>query len=400
MSVLNKFRRIEYNFNKNFLTCLYQVRQIVEPEEDDDNNSTIHDDPKDAVIFQHLDRAYEHWFNKLQQNPRCMDACIRFHNLVEDYDQMLRGRDTQVFTVNGDFFTQLFNDSVYNEEKDREEMLFDASVNLDTPYLYDCLSDGLDGEDDEDAKGNLWTVIIGLYRLCVLICIYLKMPLVKEIIDMILINNPDLNQRNIFEKIFKEFKGKRRLRKLIMKLLKAKGDNFGDIFNSLQKVIATFSDEVNIDTNMKQNMELAKQKMRQLFDTILQQAHITNLSEEEKSQLVEALEDNKEDVLQDFVEEKRITDQELQTLQTLYKEKGLDKMNVTKVVKGLGETMEKMMTAIANNDEEAMQNVLTSAGSGLNINTEEIEKMQAEMDALENIDSDDDDDDDDNEVKV
>lgn len=377
MSVLEKFRRIEYNFNKNFLICLYQVRQIVEDEEDE----------KDVEIFNHLDRAYDHWFNKLQQEPRCMDACLRFHHLVSDYDEMLRGRDTQVFTINGDFFTELFNDKYYNEEKGREELLFDSSVCLDTSYLYDCLSDGLDEDDDEeeseDAKGNLWTVIIGLYRLCVLICIYLQTPLVKDIIDMILINNPDLNQRNIFDKITKNFMGNRRLRKLIMKLLKSKEDNFGDIFNSLQKVIGTFSDEVNIDTNMKKNMETAKKKIAELFDSILNEANVTTLNDEERRQLIEALEDNRQDTLQDFVEEKRITQTELDTIQQLYKQRGLDKMNVTKVVKNLGSTMEKMMAAIETNDEDAMKNILSSVGSGMNLDSEQLEKMQAEMKMFE-----------------
>jgi hypothetical protein len=364
--VLEKFRRIEHNFNKNFLIILYQIKQIVEGDED----------PRDIQQYTLLEAAYTSWYGKLQENPRCMDACLLFYDSVKDFHELLLKRDTQLFTINGDFFSNIFDQK-----------------GIDTPYLFDQLRDGLDSDDEEDdqgiseeekdAKDNMWSSIIGLYRLCVLICIYLKMPLVKEIIDMILINNPDLNQRNIFEKIFKEFKGKQRLRKMIMKLLKSKGDSFGDIFNSLQKVIATFGPEVNMDTNMKNNMDLAKKKVRSLFDGILKQAGVTSLSDEQTDRLIEALEEKKTEVLDEMVEEKLISSDQVTKIDELYRAQGLDKMNVTKVVKDLGNTMEEMMAAIESNDEDAVRNVLSKAGAGLNLDPEELEKMQSEMERFE-----------------
>src|SRR5207253_1317923 len=96
-------------------------------------------------------------------------------------------------------------------------------------------------------KANFWSMLIGLYRLSVVICIYLKMPLVKELIDMIVSSNPDLNQSNVFERIFKQIRGKSRMHRLLMKLMKSKSENFIEIFNSLQRVIATFSSEANMD---------------------------------------------------------------------------------------------------------------------------------------------------------
>jgi len=366
--VLEKFRRIEHNFNKNFLIILYQVKQIVEGE----------DDAQDLQQYTLLQAAYTKWYQKLQTDPRCMDACMLFYESVKDYHELLLKRDTQLFTVNGDFFSNVFD-----------------QTGLNTPYLFDQLRDGLesDSDDDEeeekvsaeekDAKDNMWSSIIGLYRLCVLICIYLKMPLVKEIIDMILINNPDLNQSNIFEKIFKEFKGKRRLRKMIMKLLKSKGDSFGDIFSSLQKVIATFGPEVNMDTNMKKNMEMAKTKVRSLFEGVLKQAGVTGLNEEQTNQLIEALEEKNQVRMHDFVEEKLITAEQVDKIDQLYREQGLDKMNVTKVVKDLGHTMEEMMAAIESNDENAVKAVLSKAGAGLNLDPAEMERMQSEMEKFE-----------------
>jgi len=370
-SVLEKFQKIEHNFNKNFLLTLYQIRSIVEGETDE----------KDMKQFELLDNAYTTWWTKLQNNPKNSEACALFYDAVKDYHELLMKRDTQIFTINGDFFSNIFGET-----------------GIDTPYLFDCLRDGLDsddeGEEDQvngDAKENLWSSIIGLYRLCVLIMIYLKMPLVKEVIDMILVSNPDLTQSNIFAKIFTEFKGKRRLRKLIMKLLKSNEDSFSDIFTSLSKVIATFSSEVSPDMNMKSNMEIAKKKVNSMFDDILTQVGVTTLNDVVKTQLLERLEEKKS--LEDFIEEKHLTQQQVHNIQDLYKTRGLDKMNVNKVVKDLGSVMSDMMGAIQSGNEDDIKKILANAGGGLNMDPAELEKMQSELEKFEHEDDADDDDD-------
>jgi hypothetical protein len=268
--------------------------------------------------------------------------------------------------------------------------------------LYSQLSDGTEEVADggeagpvEDAKENLWSTLIGLYRLSVLLCIYMKMPLVKEIINMILVSNPDLNQSNIFNRIFSEFKAKNnvRLRKLIMKLLKSKGDAFGDIFNSLQKVIATFSSDVKLDTSMQQNVEVAKQKIRSLFQQILQAAGVGDkLDEAQQTALLEALESKADDAtLQEaWVTGGLLTAEELQAVRDTYTKQGLDQMNVSKVVSGLGQTMEKMMAAIQSNDEAAMQEVLQSAGEGLSMDPAQMQQMQEEMERMGEMEDDED----------
>jgi len=367
-SVLEKFQKIEHNFNKNFLLTLYQIRCIVEGETDE----------KDAKQFELLDSAYTKWWTKLQNNPKNSEACSLFYDAVKDYHELLMKRDTQIFTINGDFFSNIFGEK-----------------GIDTPYLFDCLRDGLDSDDEGeetaqgDAKENLWSSIIGLYRLCVLIMIYLKMPLVKEVIDMILVSNPDLTQSNIFEKIFTEFKGKRRLRKLIMKLLKSNEDSFSDIFTSLSKVIATFSSEVSPDMNMKSNMEIAKKKVNAMFDEILTQAGVSNLSDIVKGQLLERLEEKKG--AEDLVEEKYLTQEQLHNIQDMYKTRGLDKMNVNKVVKDLGSVMSDMMGAIQSGNEDDIKKILANAGGGLNMDPAELEKMQSELEKFEHEDEGDED---------
>lgn len=373
LSILEKFNQIEVNYNKNFLLYLHQIMQIVEPDEQASHAEVLQS--AEYRQYQLLARAYEEWYERIQANPRCMESCVAFYNAVGEGHELLMKRDQQLFTVNGDFLARTFE-----------------CEGLDTPFLFHELSDGLDAdaeaqpEDERDAKDNFWSMTIGLYRLAAMICIYLKMPIVREIIDMILLDNPDLNQSNMFSKIFSKFKGSRRLRKLIMKLMKSKEDNFGEIFTSLQKVIATFGSEVNLDTNMHANLAQAQQKVRAAFEQILSRAGVTGLTPEQTTQLIDALEERNQPALRDLVDEQLVTEAQLARVQSLYSEEGLDKVQVNKVVKDLGRTMTDMMAAIESKDEEAVQNILSRAGAGMNLPSEELAQMQTEMETLEKED--------------
>jgi len=365
--VFEKFKRIEHNFNKNFLLFSYQLTCVLEGEESE----------KDVEQCKLLQAAYAKWYDRLQTDPRDMSACLLLYDSVKDYHELLMQRDTQIFTINGDFFSNIL-----------------GQKGIDTAYLYDQLSDGMESQESsnepvEDAKDNLWNSIIGLYRLCVLICIYLQMPLVKEIIDMILINNPDLNQNNIFEKIITEFKSKRRLRKMIMKLLKNNGDSFGDIFNSLQKVIATFGSEVNATPNL----DAVKQKVRGVFEDILKQSDIKHLDTTQTDRLIAALEDKNEPELTAMITEQLITPDQLELVEKKYKAQGLDKMNVSKVVKDLGSTMNDMMKALESNDENAVKDILAKAGSGMNMDQKEMQTIHEDLSLFEKEAEEDSDDD-------
>ena len=361
-SILDKFNRIDEQFNKNYLVFLNQVTDILEGEPSE----------KDVQQFTLLSEAYEYWYIKLQNDPKDPEPCALMYAAVKDCHDLLMKRDTQLFTIHDDFFAMLF-----------------SKPGLDTAYIFDNLRDGLDPEDEalpedeRDAKDNLWGAIIGLYRLCTLICIYLKMPLVKEIIDMILTTNPDLNQGNILDKIWSTFRGDKRLRKLIMKLLKSKGDSFGDIFSSLQKVIATFSSEVSMDSNLKNNLDAAKKQLRAVMVQIFTESGVTNLTDDQSSQLIEALDDNKTQRLADFVEEKIITQEQLASIQKEYKARNLDKMNGTKMIRNLGESMTNIMNAIENEDESAVNRILQQTETGLNIHPDEFKLMQTEMEGFQ-----------------
>lgn len=375
LTILEKFNQLEANFNKHALMYLYKIMGIVDSEPKDDKDQRQHD---------LLSEAYEYWYEKITENPKSMDLCVSLYNAVGDAHELLMKRDQQLFTLNGDFLTNIFQ--VPGKKMGK----------IDTVYIYDQLSDGLDEEsaeqpeDERDAKDNFWSMTIGLYRLSAMICIYLKMPIVREIIDMIIVDSPELNQTNMFQTIFSKFKGSKRLRKLIMKLMKSKEDNFGEIFTSLQKVIATFNSEVNVDTNMQANLETIRKKMRESFETVLRKANVKGLTQEQASQLAVALEEKNESALNDLVEESIVTKEQLARVQSLYVEQGLDKMPMNKVVKDLGQTMTDMMAAIESNDEKAVETILSRAGAGLNLPSEEIARMQTEMEVLEQEDQEED----------
>lgn len=370
MTMLEKFNQLEVKYNKSFLIYMHQIMQIVDED----------DDPKNKRQLELLASAYEHWYSKIQEDPRCMESCVSFYKAVGDGHELLMKRDEQIFTLYGDFLGNAFE-----------------AKGVDTKYIVDQLGDGLDPdamnrpEEERDAKENFWSATISLYRLAAMICIYLKMPVVREIIDLILLDNPDLNQSNMFSRIFSKFKGSKRLRKLIMKLMKSKDDNFAEIFTSLQKVIATFSSEVSIDSNMQTNLETAQKQVRATYDSLLTEANVGGLTDEQKTQLIDALEEKNSLRLADLLEEKVISEEQLKSVQALYKQKGLDKMQVNKTVKDLGRTMEDMMAAIQSNDESKVQQILSRSNvGGLNLPPEEIARMQSEMEQLEEEDNEED----------
>lgn len=377
-SISEKFAQIELNFNRSYLIALYQIRSIVDDE----------DDPEDFAQAKLLHQSYEYWFQKLQSNPRDPAACDAFYAAVKDHHDLLMARDAQLFTIQGDLFANIFQ-----------------QPGLNTPYIFDQLADGLDGDDENlevapdgrDGKDNMWTTIINVYRLCVLIAVYLKNDLVKEIIDMIMLSNPDITGSNIFEKVMGEFRSKRRLRKLIMKLMKSNEESFGDIFSSLQKVIATFSGEVAPDLNMKKNMDAANAHVKKLFDSILVDAGVQNLNAEQSGVLLEALQNDNQAGQTFFVDAGVLTTEQLEQVQSLHQVRNLKQLNLGKTVKDLGVAMESMCKALETGDEEQVKKVFAEAGAGLSLPKEEIEKITADVQQFEAEAAAENDDDDDQE---
>ncbi len=370
-SLVEKFHQIEFNFNDSFLVTLNQLQQIVADQEDE----------QERAQYKALSHAYRVWYRHIEQDSSTKDACTQFYESVEDVHDLIMARDTQLWTVDGDFFGKLFSvEGLETEEEGKVEF-----APIDTPYLWSLLDDGDDEEEGDDSRLHLWNAIIGLYRLSVLICIYLRMPLVKEIIDMILMQNPDINQQNIFEKIFSQFKGRKsRLRRLINKLMRSKGDQFGEIFDSLQKVVATFQGEVSMDP--QKAMEGAQEKVSAMFDRTLEE-HKVHLTAEEKGPILQALASGQTGPLDELVEEKRISPEQRERLVATFKQPGMSQVNM---ITSLGSTMKQMMHAIETKDEEKLKAIAEETGANLPFDMSQLEDLS---DAESDSEADDEDDD-------
>jgi hypothetical protein len=349
VDILDKFRKIEYNFNKNYLLTLYQIKEIVQDAKTE----------KEADQLQKLDDSYKRWFDTLQRDPKCMDACQFFYEAVGDNNELLKSKNENIFEMQGDFFSLIF---------DQE--------GLSTTFLYGLLNDGSDPTCSEDAKCNLWDALNGLYGLAVLICIYLKMPLVKEIIDVILVSNPTLNQKNVFETIMKEFKGKRTLRKLIMKLLKSKDDNFSEIFKCLQKVMSTFSSGVNASYQINPNLQNQKPNSTSL--EVISKL-VGDMKIEDRDQLTTALEEKDDHTLESLVSRGCVTKEQMEQVKINF---NLKNLATPEVVGDLGKTMEKVMSAFNTDSEVDIQKIFEE--SGMNFGGIDISKLQGELSGFEN----------------
>ena len=367
-SMLGKFKAIESRFNRSYLTLLFQLREQVAEDEQADSDERSEKEKEQSIL---LDEAYGRWYYEITDDARTTTSTEFLYAAIGDNHNLIQGRDEQLFTKDGDFLSMVF---------DQE--------GLDTPFLYDLLPDGLDEEcgptDDNDGKSNLWGALMGLYRLSILIVIYLKNSLVSDIINLILAGSPDINQSNIFENICKQFKGKRKLRKLIMKLLKSKDDCFGDIFTSLQRVIGTFGGDMSMDKGMKANMDASKTKQRDMFETLLADQKVS-VSDDQQTTLLHALDSGSGEDADLLVSAGVLTIEQLTNLRESFKTRGLDKMNVSKVVSDLGGTMKSMMDAINSGNEDDMKKVLEQSGAGMNFEDMGLDmtELQAEMDEFE-----------------
>jgi len=353
-----QFRRVEQNFNKNYLKTLWQVMEIVADEPDQ----------KDVRHYNALKEAYTHWYHRIEDDPNDMTACIQMHDAIGDHNDMLKIRDTQLFTINGDLLGNMFAVAVNAKGKVKP-----MPLSVDTPYLFDMLDDGLDG--GVDAKEHFWSTLSSLYRLCVLICIYLKMPLVKEIIDIILLSNNAINPQNFASTMMNEFKGStptsRRLRRLLAKLMRQKDSDFTNILNSFQKVISTMAPEASQSSGPTDSTGPSGQ------DRIVTLQAATGASIDEATAFYADVDAGT-------------------TLEDACAKHGFDPFKIQAqapgasapgafggMPNGLGETFQSMMNALQTGDESKMQEVLSKAGAGFNMQPEEFNRMKEEMDSLE-----------------
>ena len=390
--LLDRFRNIEVGFNTKFLTVLNQIRAIV------DDPQTEFESGQHAILTE----TYNSWLEKLNSDPESTEACEYFYQAVGDRHIQLKAADSNFLRcAEPDFFCQAFNCEGVSTCA-LFDLLGDGSVDLEEEGLDGTKGrDGDDSAQSENYQGNLWEALVGLYRLSVLVCIYLRMPLVKELIDLILSGNPDINRENVFGKIFGEFQNKKRIRDIIMKLLKDDDDNFTEIFKSLQKVISTFSE--NTPQNSRTQTATPDQGMpREVFDKVLnklvadrqfpetavvgrsdirtclyEQLCRTSTGKEPLGAVEES-----ERILTETIYVPQIaTKEEVQRLRTALDQKTAQSNPST--MGDLGGTIQRMMEAIGSGSEEDLKDILSQNDTPFDIKDLDLESIRKEMGDLD-----------------
>lgn len=363
--IQERFRLLEHNFNKTFLVTLHQIKSIVEGEPD----------PEDVRHTQLLENAYEHWFEKLQAEPDNLDAVLQMHELVGNNHALMIARDESLFTLNGrDFFTDLFND----------EVLFsypDACLN--TVYLVNQLATGLEDDEDtdgeeeqEDARANLWDALKGLYRLCVLICVYQRNPLLKELIDVITISSSGTDMRSMLPNMMKNLKNKSSFRRLLMKVMNTNAD-FEDLFSEMRKVFAVLSPETEAGSGPTA-AQIGEHKT-QLFTVEWTQQHLNMIPDSKTRQAVAAsLSAAEWPGRTDLETEHKLSEAQAEEVLSAAKRSWRMYRRQHQELKMPSHTViSDLMDAITEQDGDSMQDIM--AEYGVDMNTEEMQRLQDDL---------------------
>ena len=168
------------------------------------------------------------------------------------------------------------------------------------------------------------------------------------------------------------------------KLMKSKEDDFKDVFNSLQKIIATFtmsSDSTgNVNTNGFQlpTLDISKHitnERKEMFSKY----GLDNLNKEEKETLLDAIVKNDEKTIDRF--KLKVDAKKLSQFREQYKAtEGLNNKNISNVVENLGNSMDVMMKAIDNGDDFDVNNILKN--TGLNLGDFSLNDLQSQIESL------------------
>jgi hypothetical protein len=256
------------------------------------------------------------------------------------------------------------------------------------------------------------------------------MPLVKEIIDVVLADNPNIAKGNIFEKICGDFKDNGKLRRLIKKLMKSNSDSFEDIFDSLKRVVATFGEGGGVEegavggmdalsgmlgglglgvgggggeagvSSPDQAMDMLRHNILGRFREIVRdvcgsvvegsdskEEEVVDLNDADCDSLFEALSTGDADAAEGHCEQHGITAVQLAKIQERFKSEGLHK--ACEMSKSLNKTVSEMMSALQSNDETAVEQMLAKAASELPFDVQDV--VHSENSADEDDDAEDDD---------
>lgn len=364
IDIAKRFENIAFESNDQYLNLMARVKYTVAEDRDEDEQK------------QHelMKKTYAYWYDYMKNDPYTMTPAENLFYAVANDHKLLLAKDTQILQLH-------FKDKDGTEKiRDLFSVAFGCQ-GLNTPFIYSLWGDGVTSENDD--RGAFWNGMISVYRLMTLRVIYVKTPLVKDIIDIITTKNPDLNQQNIASKIFKEFKDKKHFRNLMKKLQDTSEVDMKDIFNNLQKVVAMFSPQVKVDGAMQEKMEAQRSKMKDAFVEILEECEIKNLTDEEQDELMKDVDSQQNKRIKKWTDSKKVDKATMKKIKAKFNVRGLYKMDISNTVANLGASMEKMMAAVESNDEDQMKELMQDLAPTMDLDAGELEKMQKEFEEVE-----------------
>lgn len=360
-SFSEKFQQVCYRFNECFLLTLHQLTEIAS------QRST----PEESAHHDLLNDTYAKWYGVLENDSLSTACCEHFHKVADPKHELLVKRNPQLFDPPGDFFSEVYQ-----------------VPGLQSSFLYYSLFDETSPdppgrvltEEDRAARSHLWDAILTQYQLSVILCLYLRTPLIKDIVEVIMQNNPQINQTNVMSTIMSDFKKNKKMRSLVMKLMKQDEQKFVEIMNSLEKVMSVFSSQVQGTKAMEQQHEAMVKQRAQAFSDLLSDLNI-ELLPLQQSLWINTLESQNETVVQALLE----TGVERETWERVkheYLKRGLDKFDVVKMSGSLSQTMKDMFSAIQSKDETAFKSVMEQSDLMKQMGTDSMQSLSEDFEVL------------------
>jgi hypothetical protein len=368
MSVADRFHRIGKDFNERYLDFLHKFYNPVLYDEEGNPEPDV--DAEAVDMARNLEKSYASWFSKLQENVIDEEPVILFNKYSSRYHNLILARDEQFFVAEGGFD---FLSSVYKTEDVNSKYMF---------WWYAVDPEDL-GEDEDDPQSDIWDGILKLYRMATLICVYLEDKLVKQIIDVIMKRNPDINAQNSTQLIAKDFVKSPNLRSLLVKLLRKRGKEFQIIMDKLQRLIETFSDSIKIDKDAQDKMEKSHAAAIDATRALAEEMNIVLESDEELEELFQTLKNKDKETLNSFSEKHNLSRPEKKHLQNEFSEKNIDKMDPFGTMSTMSTQMNQLMSAYQTGDESAMQDIIKQTGAHLNLSPEDMAMMEKESEGID-----------------
>jgi hypothetical protein len=332
------FRNLELNFNQTFMDFLVTLGKIAQKQNDAENQ-------------ERLRVAYERWYDVFNRDPKTSAASLKMMEAFEPVHSEVIGR---------------------SESFVRSHRALQAALDapeLDCKSLYDSLTDGTGlsvEERRDDGKLQFWNAVTGLYRVAIIINIYYKMPMIRQIIDIVLQNAQDLQQGNLMTSVMTQFIQKPELRNLMFKMFSQGETQFMEIMGNLQKVMDVFSAEIQHNPPPQPHEQAVRELCAERGVQVPPDLFV---------QFTTALRDRNDKFLFEMVEMGLLSLEDMTAIRDEFEKRELHTLPEPVDMKNIHSTISQTMKAMQQDevDPDVIENILKS--SGVNIDLQQIQDL-------------------------